>query len=232
MRKLMTLLAVAATVLAMSMQTSAQTWVQAGSFASTGGATIEFGSLPPTPENIVSAVVSMAKVDLLPQFQAQLFAAMPPQLGGQEITFSADKNGVTVLKAGTSVGTALWTFDFGTPRYHTFLKGNEAILKSFAYTPLDNMGKQYRLTFDVVLKSDGNVYYLGSQEPLPYPYSGLFRIEGQLTGTRNNTMVELDLVNQGDYAKLYFEAIPDAPTMTLFASGLLPLVALWRRRKA
>lgn len=93
MRKLMTLLAVAATVLAMSMQTSAQTWVQAGSFASTGGATIEFGSLPPTPENIVSAVVSLAKIDLLPQFQAQLFAAMPPQLGGKRSPSAPTRTG-------------------------------------------------------------------------------------------------------------------------------------------
>jgi len=88
-------------------------------------------------------------------------------------------------------------------------------------------GLYYRLDFDAILTAD---YIATLDGNFPYPYTGRFLVQGKgltLTGKTHDGLYFF-----GGGAKIHAEVIPDAATVTLFASGLLPMVALLRRRKA
>jgi hypothetical protein len=85
----------------------------------------------------------------------------------------------------------------------------------------------YRLDFDAILTAG---YIATLDGNFPYPYTGRFLVQWkglELTGKADDGWYFF----KGG-AKIHAEVIPDASTVTLFASGLLPMVALLRRRKA
>lgn len=88
-----------------------------------------------------------------------------------------------------------------------------------------------------MLNSDGFIHWYlpeNGTTRMPYPFTGRFLVTGELTYTKSFD-TSIDPLGMDFYAgtmNLYAEAIPDAATVTLFGTGLLPLVALLRRRKA
>ena len=119
-----------------------------------------------------------------------------------------------------------------TAKWKMLLDGDEEVVSGAGLTVLwynfqvvDDL--YYRLDFDAILTAD---YIATLDRNFPYPYTGRFWVEGKGLTLTGKTHDGLYFFEGG--AKIHAEVIPDAPTVTLFASGLLPMVALLRRRKA
>ena len=116
-----------------------------------------------------------------------------------------------------------------TAKWKMLLDGDpvEEVVSGAGLTVLVVVDRNYRLDFDAILTAD---YIATLDGNFPYPYTGRFLVEGkglELTGKTDDGWYFF----KGG-AKIHAEVIPDASTVTLFASGLLPMVALLRRRKA
>jgi len=119
-----------------------------------------------------------------------------------------------------------------TAKWKMLLDGDEEVVSGAGLTVLwynfqvvDDL--YYRLDFDAILTAD---YIATLDGNFPYPYTGRFLVQGkglELTGKTDDGWYFFE-----GGAKIHAEVIPDASTVTLFASGLLPMVALLRRRKA
>jgi hypothetical protein len=119
-----------------------------------------------------------------------------------------------------------------TAKWKMLLDGDEEVVSGAGLTVLwynfqvvDDL--YYRLDFDAILTAD---YIAGLDGNFPYPYTGRFLVQWkglELTGKADDGWYFFE-----GGAKIHAEVIPDASTVTLFASGLLPMAALLRRRKA
>jgi len=102
--------------------------------------------------------------------------------------------------------------------------GSELTLLWYDFQVVDDLN--YRLDFEAILTAD----LIASPSRFPYPYTGRFLVQGKGLTLTGKTHDGLYFFEGG--AKIHAEVIPDASTVTLFASGLLPMAALLRRRKA
>jgi len=114
-----------------------------------------------------------------------------------------------------------------TAKWKMLLDGDEEVVSGAGLTVLVADDLNYWLDFDAILTAD---YIATLDGNFPYPYTGRFWVEGKGLTLKGKTHDGLYFFEGG--AKIRAEVIPDASTVTLFASGLLPMVALLRRRKA
>ncbi|MCL6475734.1 MAG: hypothetical protein K6U75_11865 [Firmicutes bacterium] len=261
MRRLMNhLLAGAAAMLTLSAVANAQVWVPVGT--ATGGVAVYFNDTNEVPANVsylrvqwANSITNVngASISMSEPFKTifgdlgqygfdAIFVAptnanpTPPVLYAYDWNGSSPVQGPQVLWAMNVYSD--WTHGPKNPAaivLNSTLRGNSATVLNYTLTPLG--GGSFQADIDVVLHSDGFIHWYNPAFPdtpfLPnaYPFNGKFRVTGTLVYDKNSDSTPGMDFYQGT-VHLYAQAIPDASTVTLFASGLLPMAALLRRRKA
>lgn len=235
----------------------AQTWVPTGT--ATGGVAVYFNDTNEVPTNVSylrvqyansTTNVNGAHISLfapfntifndLGQFGFDLIAVAPTNTNPTPPVLTAyDWNGTTPVPSGA----VLWAMNDYKPGsggptnptnivYNSTLRGSTGTPVSFTLTPLG--GGSFKADFAAILNSDGLIHWynpLYPDTPIPYPFTGRFLVTGTLIYDKSqDTTPGMDFY--AGTMNLYAEAIPDAATLTLFGTGLLPFVALLRRRNA
>ena len=260
MRRLINqLLAGAAVMLTLSAVANAQVWVPVGT--ATGGVAVYFNDATEMPANVSylrvqwansTTNVNGASISMFEPFKTifgdsgqygfdAIFVA-PTNNASTPVLNAYDWNGFTPVQ-GPKVLWAMNVYSDGDqgPQnpaatvLNSTLRGNSATVLNYTLTPLG--GGSFKADIDVVLHSDGFIHWYNPAIPdtpfLPnaYPFNGKFRVTGTLVYDKNSdTTPGMDFY--GGTVNLYAQAIPDASTVTLFASGLLPMAVLLRRRRA
>lgn len=236
----------------------AQTWVPVGT--AEGGVAVYFNDTSEVPTNVSYLRVQYANsitnvngahINMfepfktifgdLGQYGFDLIAVAPTNTKpNPPVLYAYDWNGSTPVQNGA----ALWAMNVYSDWYNGPTNPSAIVLNSTlrgtSGTPLlYNLtalgGGSFQADFAAVLESDGLIhwYHPGhGTSPLPYPFTGRFLVKGTLVYTKSFD-TSVDPLGMDFYAgrmNLYAEAIPDAATVTLFGTGLLPLVALLRRR--
>jgi len=255
------LLAGAAVMLTLSAVANAQVWVPVGT-ATGGVAVYFNDTTNEVPTNVSylrvqwansTTNVNGASISMIEPFKSifgdlgqygfdAIFVAPTNTNPSPPVLHAYDWNGSTPVQ-GPSVLWAMNVYSdwFQGPKnpaatvLNSTLRGNSATVLTYTLTPLG--GGSFKADIDVVLHSDGFIHWYNpafSDTPfLPnaYPFNGKFRVTGTLVYYKNNdTTPGMDFYE--GTVNLYAQAIPDASTVTLFASGLLPMAVLLRRRRA
>lgn len=235
----------------------AQTWVPVGT--ATGGVAVYFNDTNEVPTNVSYLRVQYANsttnvngawIDLfwpfsdpalfndLGQYGLDLIAVAPTNTNpSPPVLYAYDWDGATPVQNGA----VLWAMNDYKPGsggptnpsnsvYNSTLRGTSGTPVSFTLTPLG--GGSFRADFAAILDSDGLIHWYNPiypDAPILYPFTGKFLVTGSLIYDKNqDTTPGMDFY--AGTMNLYAQAIPDAATVTLFGTGLLPLAALLRRR--
>jgi len=254
------LLAGAAVMLTLSAVANAQVWVPVGT--ATGGVAVYFNDTNEVPTNVSylrvqwansTTNVNGASISMIQPFKSifgdlgqygfdAIFVAPTNTNLSTPVLYAYDWNGSTAVQ-GPPVLWAMNVYSDSSQGptnpaatvLNSTLRGNSATVLNYTLTPLG--GGSFKADIDVVLHSDGFIHWFTLGYPdtpfLPnlYPFNGKFRVTGSLVYDKNSdTTPGMDFY--GGTVNLYAQAIPDASTVTLFASGLLPMAVLLRRRRA
>lgn len=247
-------------ILAISPAARAQTWVPVGT--AEGGVAVYFNDANEIPANVSylrvqyansTTNVNGAHISMfepfktifgdLGQYGFDLIAVAPTNTNPTPpALYAYDWNGSAPIPAGP----VLWAMNvysdwFNGPTdpsayvLNSTLRGNSGTPVLYNLTPLG--GGSYKADFAAILHSDGFVHWYTPWFPdtpfVPnlYPFTGRFLVTGSLIYDKSqDTTQGMDFY--AGTMNLYAEAIPDAATLTLFGTGLLPLAVLLRRRSA
>lgn len=241
--------------LIMSPVVRAQTWVPVGT--AYGGVAVYFNDTNEVPDNVSylrvqyansTTNVNGALISLSAPFNSvfndqgqygfDVIAVAPSNTNpNPPVLYAYDWNG-SIPVQGPQV---LWAMNdykpnFGGPTnpgnivYNSPLRGSTGTPVYFTLISLG--GGSFQANFAAILDSDGFVHWYNPalpDTPIPYPFTGKFRVTGSLIYDKSqDTTPGMDFYAGTMY--LYAQAIPDAATLTLFGTGLLPLAVLLRRR--